>query len=412
MRRIAWAGLTTVLALAACASPSALDPAPSSSSPEVAATSSTEATSPAGQMWSVPARTTSPMNEEDVAAVDAAVAKALDESADETPGAWVGIWSPSKGFYVQAYGEAILPDTAASVADHSYIGSLTKTVTATAVLQQVAAGRMSLSDTVADLDPMLAQTFPPVAGITVEQLLGMTSGLPDYANEAKGVVGMVAQDPTRAFEAEDLIRIGLAANTMSPPGTPGYSTTNYIILGEILKAVTGQDPEDLINAVFAEAGMTQSKLNTPPDQDRPSPVNHGYAGALGASEIEAFGGPAMAGDTDVTEWRLDWGRAGGGAYSTIEDLGRWGSLGLGTALLPQQLGELRLSSTHDTGAAGLYGLGIQDLGKGWFGHSGQVIGWEAFVAQNVETGAVVAVMVNSTSGLGDVESAVWDFVAS
>jgi D-alanyl-D-alanine carboxypeptidase len=350
------------------------------------------------------------MSAADSAAVDAAVTSALNGSIDATPGAWVGIWDPDTGWYVQAYGNAALPSTAASSADHNFIGSLTKTVTATAVLQQVAAGTIALSDTVADLNPALAAEFPPIADITVEQLVGMTSGLPDYANEPKGVIGMVATDPTTQFSPEDLIRTGLAANEISPPGTPGYSTTNYIILGELLRSVTGKTPEELVNGVFAEAGMSESALPDPASMSRPQPASHGYVGELGSSEIAAFGGPTLPGDTDVTDWRLDWGRAGGGAYSTIEDLGTWGSLGLGTALLPKELGDARLNSIHDTGAAGNYGLGIQDLGDGWYGHSGQVIGWEALVEQNVNTGAVLALMVNSTDGLGDIQSAVEPFV--
>ncbi|MFO1541319.1 MAG: serine hydrolase domain-containing protein [Chloroflexota bacterium] len=350
------------------------------------------------------------MSSTDAAAVDAAVKKALAGSIDATPGAWVGIWSPTKGFYVQAYGNAVMPGTAATVADHNYIGSATKTVTATAVLQQVAAGTMSLSDTVAKLDPALAETFPAIADITVEQLIGMTSGLPDYANEPKGVIGMVATDPAKEFSAEDLIRIGLAANASKPPGTPGYSTTNYIILGELLAAVTGKSPEDVINGVFAQAGMTDSALLGPP-ATRPGPASHGYLGNLGAGEVAMFGGPTLDGSTDVTDWRLDWGRAGGGAYSTIEDLGTWGSIGLGTAFLPKALGDVRLSSLHTTPQAGPYGLGIQDLGDGWIGHGGQVIGWESMVKQNPKTGAVIVVMVNSSEGRADVDKALEPFAA-
>ena len=92
------------------------------------------------------------------------------------------------------------------------------------MLQQVADGTMSLDDTVGKLDPALAETFPAIADITVEQLLGMTSGLPDYANEPKGVIRMVATDPSIQFSAEDLIRIGLAANTIQPPGTRSIRT--------------------------------------------------------------------------------------------------------------------------------------------------------------------------------------------
>lgn len=360
------------------------------------------ATSPSS--WSQAALPTQPMSAAEMAAVDAAVNAALKSSTDSTPGAWVGIWSPDKGVYVQAYGKATGTQDA-SVADHNYIGSLTKTATAVAVLQQVDAGRISLTDTVADLDPALAQKFPPIAALTVEQLLTMSSGLPDYGNEPKGVIGMVAADPSITFTPDDLIDIGLKANTIQPPGTPGYSTTNYIILGQILETVLGVPVEETVTAVFAQVGMTQSAL-TAPGAPRPEPASDGYLGDTGAMAVVAFGGPELPGDTDVTSWTMDWGRAGGGAYSTIGDLGLWGASGLGNTLLSPALGQARLTQTVETPLAGPYGYGIIDYGDGWYGHSGQVIGWEAEVRTKPASGAVIAVMVNSSEGLGEITAAV------
>ena len=338
------------------------------------------------------------------AAIDAAVLDALASGGDGTPAAWVGVWSPDAGMHVAAYGEAAA-QTPATLGDHNYIGSLTKTATAVAVLRLVEGGFMTLGDTVAELDPQLAQAFPEVAEITVEHLLNMDSGLPDYANEPRGVIGLVARSPNTFFSSDDLIRVGLAANEIAPVGTPGYSTTNYIILGELIEAVSGVSPEDAVTSVFADVGMTQSAL-LPPGEPRPEPASDGYLGMRGAAEVSSLGGPDLPGSTDVTSWSLSWGRAGGGAYSTIEDLGIWGSSGLGNSLLSESLGQARFTHTVSTPMAGDYGYGIMDYGDGWFGHSGQVIGWEAEVRTNPETGEVIAVMINSTSGLGDVLGAV------
>ena len=49
---------------------------------------------------------------------------------------------------------------AATVADHSCIGSVTKTFTAVAVLQQVEAGKLALTDTVQKVLPDLATKYP------------------------------------------------------------------------------------------------------------------------------------------------------------------------------------------------------------------------------------------------------------
>jgi D-alanyl-D-alanine carboxypeptidase len=84
-------------------------------------------------------------------------------------------------------------------------------------------------------------------------------------------------------------------------------------------------------------------------------------------------------------------------YSTVADMGTWAASGLGTALLPADLGEQRLQAQPTP--EGDYGLGIFNWGSGWIGHSGQVIGWEALVAYNTDTGAVFVVMDNETGSL-------------
>ena len=54
---------------------------------------------------------------------------------------WIGVWDPEKGFYSQAYGDAVVGGEKAALDQHGRIGSVTKTFTVTAILQQVAAGQ-------------------------------------------------------------------------------------------------------------------------------------------------------------------------------------------------------------------------------------------------------------------------------
>lgn len=53
-----------------------------------------------------------------------------------------------------------------------------------------------------------------------------------------------------------------------------------------------------------------------------------------------------------------------------------------------------------------YGLGIIDFGNGWIGHSGQLIGWEALVLYDTDTGDVAVTVVNETSGIFGAEIAI------
>ena len=132
----------------------------------------------------------------------------------------------------------------------------------------------------------------------------------------------------------------------------------------------------------------------------PAPTAHGYLGAAYGPEAAKVN-PSLSATSDTTDWAMEWGKEGGGATSTIDDLATWGGTCLGTSLLPKKVATLRLRTTPIN--AGNYGLGIIRAGD-WLTHSGQVIGYEANVACNPKTGAVVAYAVNSTEGLLDIGS--------
>ena len=343
----------------------------------------------------VPIDRSKAMSAADRAAIDAEAAAFLANSIDQTPGLWLAVWDPKRGYYEQAYGEAALDAQPASVKDRFLIGSITKTVFATAVLEQVAAGKLKLTDTVKSLAPSVARKYPIAAKKTVAQLLGMTSRIPDYADSA---VAKMFANPQQTFTRDQAIALGIAeGKAIGAPG--GYSTTNYLLLGEVMKAVTGKAPEALVNAVLRETGMSSSKLMTG-NVVLPAPSAHGYLGALYGPEAAKVN-PSLSATTDVINWTMEWGKEGGGAYSTIGDLAKWGGSCLGTNLLPAKVAAERLKTTKIN--AGNYGLGIVRQGD-WLAHDGQAIGYTANVACNPKTGAVVAYALNSTEGPLDFSS--------
>jgi D-alanyl-D-alanine carboxypeptidase len=341
----------------------------------------------------VPLDRSQAMSAGDRAAIDTAAAAFLANSIDKAPGLWLAVWDPKRGYYEQAYGNAVSGGAAATTRDHFLIGSITKTVFATAVLEQVAAGTLALTDTVRELDPALATRYPGAAKKTVAQLLGMTSRIPDYADPA---VATMFANPQQTFTRDQAIALGFAQGKPIPaPG--GYSTTNYLLLGKVMRTLTGKTPERLVNAVMRQAGMPHSRLMTG-NVTIPGPRAHGYIGAVYGDQAAQVN-PSLSAATDVTDWTMEWGKEGGGAYSTIGDLATWGSTCLGTNLLPRDVAAERLKTTAID--AGDYGLGIIRQG-GWLAHSGQAIGYTANVACNPRTGAVVAYATNSTEGLFDV----------
>ncbi|MCP4437275.1 MAG: beta-lactamase family protein [Actinomycetia bacterium] len=360
---------------------------------------STSAPGDEGALWSGPAPNTDEMSPEDAQRIDEGAQQVLAQSGGATPGAWVGIWDADTGKHIGAYGNAVIDGAEAKSDQSGRIGSVTKTFTATAMLQQVSEGWASFDDTVEDLLPDLAKKYPDVASVTVEQLVGMTSGIPDYAN-SDWFLPQVVADPTKVWTADEIIDQVLSRGDLSAPGTAGYSTTNYLILGEMLQGLVqgGGDIGSIITSLADNAGLTRTALPQPDDAELPDPYSNGYVTEPGVEELAAAGATVAAG-TDVTDWSPSWGGAGGAMYANIEDLGQWAGGGLGTSLLSKDTGDKRISDTKSLPEGTDYGLGIEVWGDGWIGHTGQIIGWESMAAYNTDTGDVFVAIVNETGSL-------------
>ena len=201
-----------------------------------------------------------PMSDEDKATIDAGITAIL-EQYPEVPAIYIGLWSPERGSYQQAYGLAdVAGERAASVDDHFRIGSVSKTFGAAIILQLIDEGLLALDDTVADADPALAERFPDIADIPVRDLLGMTSGIEDYMNVPDAAVAATAQQPDTQWEPLYLIGFGVGRG-LQPLGTGGYSTTNYVILQEIAESLTGQSIQELLaERLTAPLGMPDTAL--------------------------------------------------------------------------------------------------------------------------------------------------------
>jgi CubicO group peptidase (beta-lactamase class C family) len=132
------------------------------------------------------------------------------------------------------------------------IASMTKQFTAVAVLQLVEKGTLSLADTVGRFLPDY-----PVAlrGITVEQLLTHTAGVPN----AKSVASLLAAG--RGWLSADQVTATFRDRPLEfAPGTRWtYSNSGYQLLGALVEKATGQPfPEYVEHTLLEPAGMTHS----------------------------------------------------------------------------------------------------------------------------------------------------------
>ncbi|MGW6985699.1 serine hydrolase domain-containing protein [Streptomyces sp. NPDC054932] len=256
------------------------------------------------------------------------------------------------------------------------VGSVTKTFTAVAVLQQSAKGRVDLDRPVGDYVPEL---LPGERGrkVTVRMLLNHTSGIHDYVGDAfpsllKGTTESLDDHRYRTIRPAELIGYGVARPQVFEPGTDwSYSNTNYVLLGEVLRKVTGQDPERLITQdVIRRAGLRDTYF---PGTDPRIRGAH-------ARMYESFFG-LIDPPRDYSDYNMTWAGTAGALISTPQDLNTFYRALLGGDLLPRrQLDEMRttVDVKDGTGAVGMrYGLGIYSLdtpcGPAW-GHDGGVFG--------------------------------------
>ncbi len=135
------------------------------------------------------------------------------------------------------------------------IASVTKPITAIAIMQLIEAKKLSLQDTI----DKFFQSFPNGNQITVYQLLSHTSGIPNW-----WVGGMPKDEPKNFPLCENPHQYLERMNTPSlfEPGTfYSYSNSNYVLLGEITEIVSGQSYESFIKEnIFIPANMENTEM--------------------------------------------------------------------------------------------------------------------------------------------------------
>jgi D-alanyl-D-alanine carboxypeptidase len=393
--RVGSAAVVALLTLVACGSD---DDATSESSAAVSTEQSAPAATEAPVETSEPGGATTPAGSVlDQALIDTAAAAFLEGQAAQGVTAFhIAISDPVAGEFATAYGDASVDGPEATVDDSFRIGSISKTFTATVILQLVESGDISLDDTVGALLPDLAAAHPEIEPLTVEQLLTMASGISDYLNGVDTVVPVVVDDPSTVWAPEELVAAGVEAGAAGP-GTLGYSTTNFIILQMIAESVTGSTLQELIAENVADP-LGLDGIFLPPNDDTtlPDPAVHGYLDGACLDEVEEDGATVAAG-TDTTDWNASYGQGGGGMTATISDLLGWAASGSGNSLLDETTVEQRME-LQVLPELIAYGQGMMVLGP-WIGHEGEAIGWEALALQDPATGTAVAMAGNGCGGL-------------
>ena len=136
------------------------------------------------------------------------------------------------------------------------VGSVTKTFTATIVLQLVDEGKLGLSST---LEDHLPGVVPRGKEITIRQLLQHRSGLVNYTDYTSWLKEASKSPSIRPI---DLLRFAGSKPLVFEPGTQwSYSNTNYIALGLVIEQVTGRSyADELEQRIFQPLGLDATEL--------------------------------------------------------------------------------------------------------------------------------------------------------
>ena len=157
--------------------------------------------------------------------------------------------------------------------DRLNLASAGKMFTSVAILQQVAAGRITLDSHVGEvLEDYPNRAFADT--VTVRQLLTHTAGAGDV-DELFGAAH--AAERARLRSAADIIALhGRRAPQFAPGTQQKYGNYGYVVLGRMVEVLSGQDFESYVRAhVLAPAGMTRTGFV---DCDDPAPdLAAGYA---------------------------------------------------------------------------------------------------------------------------------------
>ena len=332
-----------------------------------------------------------------VVALPAAAQPALDRTVDSLmraemarrliPGVSLVVVRDGRVVKKSAYGLASVElDVPATTSTLFQIASTTKNVTGVAVMQLVEAGKFTLDDRVTDLLPRLPQTWRPV---TVRQLLGHTSGLPDMILDPQTGVWLPG--------SRDSVIAQLATMPLEPPGKKwAYNQTNYMLLGMLIERFGGLPYRDYFRQrVFAPLGM--------------SGVVFGDSRTVArgrATEYTRLGIPEGATRlTDLRAFSYEYPDAlytAAGIFMHADDMGRWmEGVTRGATLSPASFAAMVTPTTLDDGKPFRFPDSPMSYGMGWvlfdqpahkaFGGSG---GGRAAVFFYPDEGLAVAVLTN------------------
>lgn len=326
------------------------------------------------------------------------IAAALQAVLDSTvadgyiPGAVVAVnipgrqtWVGASGLANRAEGLPMTPDTRVRIA------SISKTFTAATVLLLAEDGLIDLD---APLATWLPGLLPNAEGITIRQLLQHRTGLYDFL-EDRSYVNQAYSQPELVFSPNELVGYAAQFPPIFAAGAEGawdYSSTNYVILGMVVEAATGNSlATEMRRRIFEPLGLSGTSFT--PDE----PVEGLFATGYFQS-------------AEQRDAAMSFAFATANLVSTAADIQTFGRAIFAGDLLSPESREALLSFVDGKGQYNMpdlaYGLGVMrnvlPVGRPAevatvYGHIGGFAGFRSALWHAPESGITIALGVNQGS---------------
>jgi len=305
---------------------------------------------------------------------DTAIAQqlqALIDSAVEQGDPGVVVWVDTPQGVFEGVGGYADRDTETilQVDDAFRIGSVNKMFTSVVILQLMEEAVLTLDDTLAQwLSPEVAAMVSNSDVITLRQMLNLSSGIHDYISDIEEEYVVNVEMQQRAWEPLELVSIIATQEADFAPGEAwAYSNSNFVLLGMVIEASTGQSVVENYHArIIDPLGLTHTYLA---DAETPTAnLIRGYDSLIGTNDYNAS---------------LTW--TAGALVSNAPDLATFmralvaGRLFAEATTLDIMLTPTEASINFD-GEGSDYGLGVFIFQTPFgliYGHTGDIFGFHA-----------------------------------
>ena len=280
-----------------------------------------------------------------------------------SPGCALAVVKDGHIVYEHGYGMANL-ELGIAISPQSVfdIGSVSKQITAMAILLLAQEHKLSLDD---DVRKYLPEIPDYGSTITIRHMLHHTSGLRNY-DDLFDIEGIPEADLTTDRDAMDLI-VRQKGMNFKPGEEFLYSDTNFFLMSQIVKRITGQTLRQFAqDRIFGPLGMTSTHFHDDHTMIVPRRAT-GYAPHEGGGFEMDMSNFEQLGD--------------GSVMTTVEDLFKWDQnfehpvVGAADAIR-----QLTTPGTLNNGQPIPYGMGIfidHYRGLNWWHHSGEWVGYRA-----------------------------------